>query len=155
MIDKEIVQRLAENFLENSSHYLVGVDIHPNNHIVVEIDSDQSVGIDDCVALSRYIESQLDREVEDFELEVGSAGITQPFKILRQYQKNIGNEVETLTRTGKKISGILQSAGEHQFTVRIEKQVKPEGAKRKISVEEELTFSYDEIKSTKYVIRFK
>ncbi len=155
MIDKDIVRQLTEKFLEDSDNYLVGVEIRPGNVIVVEIDNDQSVGIDDCVALSRYIESQFDRETEDFELEVGSAGITQPFKILRQYQKNIGNEVETLTKSGKKMSGILQSADPNHFVVRIEKQIKPEGAKRKITVEEDLTFSYDEIKYTKYLIRFK
>ncbi|MDA6864900.1 hypothetical protein OSL55_28255, partial [Escherichia coli] len=83
---------------------------------------------DDCVELSRYIESKLDREEEDYELEVGSAGIGQPFKVLQQYLIHIGKEVEILTKEGKKLEGVLKDANEENFTVTIEKKVKPEGA---------------------------
>ena len=89
MIDKELIVKLVEEKLASSSNYLVDVAVQPGNIIVVEIDNDESVCIDDCVELSRYLEDHLDRDVEDFELEVGSAGITSPFKVLRQYQKNI------------------------------------------------------------------
>ena len=155
MIDKEIVRQIVEDFTKESENFLVSVDVKPGNIIVVEIDSDGSVGIDDCIALNKFIESKLDRDIEDYELEVGSAGISQPFKILRQYRKNIGNEVEVLTKAGKKLQGILKDANEQNIALTIEKQVKPEGAKRKITVEEDLTFTYDEIKYTKYLIRFK
>ena len=121
----------------------------------MEIDNDEAVSIDDCVELSRYIEEHLDRDAEDFELEVGSAGITSPFKVLRQYEKNVGNEVEVLTRNGVKLTGVLKSADEDSFVVTVTKQVKPEGAKRKITVEEDQTYTYNEIKYTKYLIRFK
>jgi len=130
--------------------YLIDVLVNPGNTIVVEFDRDAGVTIDDCVALSKHIESKLDREVEDFELEVGSASITQAFKVLRQYKKNIGNNVEILTKSGKKLYGILKEADENKIIVTIEKQIKPEGAKRKVTVEEELTFQYDELKYTKY-----
>jgi len=155
MIDKNIIIQLVEGQLASSESYLVDVIIKPGNLIVVEIDNDEAVGIDDCVALSRYIESQLDREVEDFELEVGSAGITSPFKVLRQYQKNIGNEVEILLKKGVKLTGVLKSADENGIVVTIEKQVKPEGAKRKVTVQEDQSYTFDEIKYTKYLIRFK
>lgn len=135
--------------------FLVDVTVRPGNVIVVELDSDVSIGIDDCITLSRNIESQLDREAEDFELEVGSAGITSPFKIPRQYKKNIGNEVEVLTKSGQKMSGILKASDDDGFTVTITKMVKPEGAKKKIAVEEDFSFAYDEVKYTKYLIRFK
>lgn len=123
--------------------------------IVVEIDNDDAVCIDDCVALSRYLEDNLDREAEDFELEVGSAGVTSPFKVLRQYLKNVGNEVEVLLKNGIKLTGLLKSADEKGIVISIEKQVKPEGAKRKVTVQEDVIYTFDEIKNTKYLIRFK
>ena len=155
MIDKQMVIQLAEEKLASSGNYLVDVEIQPGNVIIVEIDNDEAVCIDDCVELSRFIEEHLDQDSEDFELEVGSAGITSPFKILRQYQKNIGKEVEVLLASGKKLTGILKSADENGIVLTVEKQVKPEGAKRKITVEEDLAYTYNEIKSTKYLIRFK
>jgi len=155
MIEKNKINQLVEEGLASSTNYLVDVSVKPGNLIVVEIDNDEAVSIDDCIALSRYIESQLDREVEDFELEVGSAGITSPFKVLRQYQKNIGNEVEMLLKNGTKLTGILKAADEKEVTITLIKQVKPEGAKRKVTVEEDHSYTYEEIKYTKYLIRFK
>ena len=155
MIDKNIISQLVEEKLASSDNFLVDVVIKPGNLIVIEIDNDEGVCIDDCAELSRYVESHLDREVEDFELEVGSAGITSPFKVLRQYIKNIGNEVEMLLKNGTKLSGVLKAADENGVIVTIEKQVKPEGAKRKITIEEDLSYTFEEIKYTKYLIRFK
>jgi len=155
MIKKEIVKGIVDEFLTDSNSYLVDIQIKPDNTIVVEIDGDQSISIDDCISLSKFIESKLDRDAEDYELEVGSAGIGQPFKILRQYLKNVGNEVEVLTKKGVKHTGILKSADTKAFVLTVEKQVKPEGAKRKVTVEEDLTFPYNEVKHTKYLIRFK
>jgi ribosome maturation factor RimP len=155
MIDKNIISQLVNEKLASSDNYLVDVVIKPGNLIVVEIDNDEGVCIDDCAELSRYVESHLDREVEDFELEVGSAGITSPFKVLRQYIKNIGNEVEMLLKNGTKLSGVLKAADENGVIVTVEKQVKPDGAKRKITIEEDLSYTFEEIKYTKYLIRFK
>jgi ribosome maturation factor RimP len=153
MIEKETVKRIVDEFLTQSVNYLVNIDVKPDNVIVVEIDGDRAVSIDDCISLSKFIESKLDRDTEDYELEVGSAGIGQPFKILRQYLKNVGNEVEVLTKSGVKHTGILKSADAETFVLTMKKQVKPEGAKRKITVEEDLTFIYNEIKHTKYLIK--
>ena len=122
--------------------------------ISIEIDNDNGVSIDDCVALSRYVDENLDREKEDFELEVGSSGITSPFKIIRQYMKNIGNEVEMLLKSGIKLTGILKDADDNGATITVEKKVKSEGSKRKATVEEDRIYSYNEIKYTKYLIRF-
>ena len=80
MIDKNVVARIVEEWLEDKSYFLVDVNVSPDDKIVVEIDHAEGVWIDDCVELSRYIESKLSREEEDYELEVGSAGIGQPFK---------------------------------------------------------------------------
>ncbi|WP_106831283.1 ribosome assembly cofactor RimP [Parabacteroides pacaensis] len=155
MIEKNFLKQLVEEKLASSQNYLVDITIQPDNLIVVEIDNDEGVNIDDCVELSRYLEEHLDREVEDFELEVGSTGITSPFKVLRQYLKNVGNEVEILLKSGVKLAGVLKSADENGITVVVEKQVKPEGAKRKVTIQEELSYPYEEIKYTKYLLRFK
>ena len=155
MIEKKVVSQLIEEKLASSSNYLVDVVIKPGNLIVVEIDNDEAVSKDDCAELSRYLEEHLDRDVEDYELEVGSAGITSPFKVLRQYVKNIGNEVEMLLKNGSKLTGVLKSADENGVVVSVEKKVKPEGAKRKVTVVEDESYTFDEIKYTKYLIRFK
>ncbi|MDR2951516.1 MAG: ribosome assembly cofactor RimP [Prevotella sp.] len=155
MIEKEFIRDITEKHLEGTTMFLVDVAVRPGNIIVVEVDSDEGIGIDDCIALSRNIESQLDRDTEDFELEVGSVGITSPFRIPRQYQKNVGNEVEVLSKKGQKLSGILKSCDDNGFVVTITKMVKPEGAKKKVAVEEDFSFGYDDVKYTKYLIRFK
>jgi ribosome maturation factor RimP len=155
MIEKAVVKEIVEDYLKDSENYLVDLEVKPGNEIVVEIDNDQAVSIEDCIALNKYIESKLDRDLEDYELEVGSSGIGQAFKNPRQYRKNIGNEVELLAKSGIKYTGILKVADEAQVILTIEKQVKPEGSKRKMTVEEDLTFTYNEIKHTKYLIRFK
>jgi ribosome maturation factor RimP len=154
MIEKSIVEEIVNDFLKDSENYLVSIEVKPDSTIVVEIDNDQAVSLDDCIALSRFIESRLDRDKEDYELEVGSSGISQPFKLLRQYKKNRGKEVETLLKNGEKYTGILKEAGDNQFILTVEKKVKPEGAKRKITIEEDMHFIYNEIKYTKNIIRF-
>ena len=96
MIEKSVVTQLVNEWLEEKDYFLVDVTVTPDNRIVVEIDHAEGVWIEDCVELSRFIESKLDREQEDFELEVGSAGIGQPFKVLQQYVNHIGMEGEVL-----------------------------------------------------------
>ncbi len=155
MIDKALIKDIVEEYLLTSDMFLVETSVRPGNIIVVEVDSKEGVSIDDCIALSKHIESKLDRDAEDFELEVGSAGITSPFRIPKQYEKNIGNEIEVLTKGGQKLSGILKSCDDTSFVITITKKIKPEGAKKKIDVEEDLSFTYDEVKYTKYLIRFK
>jgi ribosome maturation factor RimP len=155
MIDKAQIKDIVDEYLLNTDTFLVETSVRPGNIIVVEIDSENGVSIEDCITLSKHIESQLDRETEDFELEVGSAGVTSPFKIPRQYEKNIGNEVEVLSKKGQKLTGVLKDCNDTAFTITITKLEKPEGAKRKIAVEEDLSFQYDEVKYTKYLIRFK
>lgn len=155
MIEKNVVSKWVEEKIASSGNYLVDVAIKPGNLIIVEIDNDEGVCIDDCAELSRYLEAHLDRDIEDYELEVGSAGITSPFKVLRQYVKNIGNEVEMQLKSGVKLTGILKSATEDGVVVTVDKQVKAEGAKRKTTVSEDQSYTFDEIKYTKYLIRFK
>lgn len=155
MILKEVIQQIIADFISGSDYYLVDLKISPDNRIAIEIDSFDGVSIDYCVELNRYIESRLNREDEDYELEVSSAGLTEPFKVQKQYEKNLGNEVEVLTKSGKKTTGVLCDVNSDNFVVKIAKMEKPEGAKRKVKVTEDLTFSYEDIKTTKYIYRFK
>ncbi len=155
MIEKKTVCQLVGEWLEGKDYFLVEAQSYPDGRIVVEIDHKDGVWIEDCVELSRFIESRLNREEEDYELEVGSAGIGQPFKVLEQYRCHVGKEVEVLTKEGRKLNGVLKAADEERFTVTVEKKVKPEGAKRPKLVQEDETFAYDEIKYTKYLISFK
>jgi len=155
MIEKNLLTDLVEEYLKGSPNYLVDLSVGADNVIIIEMDNDQGVDIDDCVALSRHLESKLDRDKEDFELTVTSAGLTSPFKTLRQYRKYEGREVEVLSRKGQKITGRLKASDENGFTLTVTKKVKPEGAKRKTEVEEDIRFAFDEVKYTKYLIRFK
>ena len=111
--------------------------------------------IEDCAELSRHIENGLNGEADDYELEVGSAGLGQPFKVIQQYKNHVGLDVEVLTKDGKKLKGILKDANDNDFALAITKKEKVEGAKRPQIVEEELRFAYDSVKYTKYIINFK
>ncbi|MCD7901063.1 MAG: ribosome assembly cofactor RimP [Bacteroides sp.] len=155
MIEKSLVTAIVEDWLTEKEYFLVDVTISPDNKIVVEIDHAEGVWIEDCVELSRHIESKLNREEADYELEVGSAGIGQPFKVLQQYYNHIGEEVEVLTKDGRKLAGVLKDADEDKFIVGVQKKTKIEGSKRPRVVEEDEAFIYDQIKYTKYLISFK
>ena len=155
MIEKSIVKNLVEEWLEGKDYFLVSIEISQDNKIVVEIDHADGVWIEDCVELSRHIEENLDREKEDFELEVGSAGLGQPFKVVQQYINYIGKEVEVLDADGKKTKGILKSVDGNDFTVTTQQKVKLEGKKRPELVDVDKTFQMDKVKYTKYIISFK
>ena len=155
MINKEVVKQLVEEWLKDKDYFLVDITISPDNKITVEIDNAEGVWIEDCVELSRYIEDHLSRDDEDYELEVGSAGIGQPFKVLRQYQNHIGKEVEVLTKEHKKLKGILKSAEPALFSIEMTEKVKEPGAKRSQLVTVEKKFGYEDVLYTKYLIKFK
>ncbi|MCL2597297.1 MAG: ribosome assembly cofactor RimP [Paludibacter sp.] len=153
-MDKNIIYQIINNFLiENTQLFLVDLNISADNKIVIEIDCFSGVTIQMCEDLSRYIEKNLGKNEENYELEVGSAGLTTPFKVVNQYTKNIGKEVEVYTSDGQKLIGMLKNADQNAFTIVVEKKIKPEGAKRKIVMFEELTFDYQDIKSTKYLLK--
>ena len=138
MIDKNKVQQCVEEWLQDKDYFLVEVKVDKNNKVTVEIDNKDGVWIDDCCDLSRFIEDHFDRDVEDFELEVGSAGIGQPFKVMQQFENNIGNKVEVLTDENKKLIGILTAAS-------------PES----ITIDDKETLTFDEFKNVRAVIDFE
>lgn len=155
MTDKKLVTDLVNEWLEGKEYFLTDVNISPDNRIVVEIDHEEGVWIEDCVELSRFIEAHLDRDEEDFELEVGSAGIGQPFKVLRQYEIHVGESVETLAADGRKYTGLLKEVTPDYFVVTVREKVKEEGARRPKMVDRDVILRYDEVKWTKYLIDFK
>lgn len=155
MIEKSIVKQLVDEWLEGKEYFLVDIVVTPDDRIVVEIDHAEGVWIEDCVELSRFIEAHLSRDEEDYELEVGSAGIGQPFKVHRQYVNHIGKEVEVMTTDGKKVKGVLKDVCEEDFVVTVHVKVKEEGAKRPKWVDEDQRFAFNEVKYTKYLISFK
>lgn len=154
MISKAKVTEIVNEWLAGREYFLVDVSVSADNCVSVEIDHLEGVWIDDCVLLSKHIEANLNRDEEDYELEVGSAGIGQPFKVLQQYVNHVGKEVETLACDGKKYRGVLARADENDFTLVVKVKEKPEGAKRPVMVDKEYTWNYNEIKYTKYLINF-
>ena len=155
MIDREKIINIIKDTVDEKEAFIVEVKVSSSNKINIEIDSISGFSINDCVEVSRLVESQLDREEEDFELEVASAGLSEPFKVIQQYQKNLGKEVETLTSEGQKIKGILTDVTDEDFEVEESKMVRVEGKKKKQNVIEKHRFTFDQVKSTKIIIKFK
>lgn len=161
MIDRELLESTVAQALEGTDLFVVDIKVAPQNEITVEIDSRGDMDIDTCMALSRRIEEVFDREVEDYELEVGSAGLTSPLKVYGQYEKNLGNDMEVVTRDGRKLKGVLLAAapdpavpGNVLFTLETTVKVKEPGAKRPVQRKEELQLSAADCKSVRYDLKF-
>lgn len=154
MIDKQLIIDAVEKAIKDSDIFLVDVKVTPDNNITVEIDNPTGIDIDTCSRITRAIESEVDRDVEDYELEVGSAGLTAPFKVKGQYLKNIGNDIAVLTRDGKKLKGVLKDVTDDTFTMTVTKKVKLDGKKRPEMVDEDITIPMADTKSVTYDIKF-
>lgn len=155
MIDVVKIREVAEAALEGTDRFIVEVKCSPANEIEIVIDADSAVDLDACVDLSRKVESAFDREVEDFELSVYSAGVGQPLKLLRQYQKLIGGTVEVLLASGVKVLATLKEASPEGITIAYTERRIVEGKKRKVEVEVEEFHSFGVIKSVKEYLDFK
>ncbi len=155
MIDANKVKGLVEQWLDGKDYFLTDLTVTPDDCITVEIDQADGVWIEDCVQLSRFIEEHLSRDEEDYELEVGSAGLGQPFKVLRQWQNHIGKQVEVITRDGRKLKGTLQEADEEHVVLSVRQKVQVEGKKRPVMQDVDVALAMSDVKSGKYVIDFK
>ena len=155
MIEKNAVKKLVEEWLQGKDYFLVGVEVSPDDKIVVEIDHADGVWIEDCVELSKYIESHLSRDEEDYELEVGSAGLGQPFKVPQQYINFIGKQVEVLDADGMKVKGLLKEVNGNEFVVTVREKVRVDGKKRPVLQDVDHVYKMEEVKYTKYLISFK
>ena len=155
MINKETIQTLTEEWLKDNDYFLVDINFGADDRIVIEIDHADGVWIEDCAALSRFLQEQLGDELGDYELEVGSAGLGQPFKVVQQYVNHIGDTVEVLELDGKKVQGVLKSVEGTNFTVTTQEKQKQEGKKRPVLVEVDKTYAMDGVKYAKYLLAFK
>ena len=155
MIDKKVVVTAVEEWLADNDYFLVDVMFAEGDKIVVEIDHADGVWIEDCAELSRFLQEKLGEELGEYELEVGSAGIGQPFKVQQQYVNYIGEEVEVLDLEGKKITGLLKSVDGENFVVTVTEKQKLEGKKRPVMVEVDKTFNMKQVKYNKYLLNFK
>lgn len=157
MIKKDTVLALIdEKLTETPEFYLVELKISNANKIYIEIDhKTDPISINDCIAFSRQVEHNLDREEEDFELEVTSPGLSLPFKVSQQYIKNRGKEVKVMLNTSKTIEGVLKEVNENGIVLTNETKERVEGKKKKIKVNNEFKLSFEEIKETKIIVKFK
>ena len=154
MIDKKELTQVVNAALEGTDLFLVQVTVSADNVIDVALDSMGDVSIDDCMRVNDTVLDAFDRDVEDYELTVGSYGISSPLLVPRQYQKNLGGEVEVLTADGRKLKGTLTEADDQGFTVAVPTKVKREGKKRPEMVDVDTKLQYNEIKYTKNIIKF-
>ena len=155
MIERNAVKTVVEEWLSGNDYFLVDVTFTPDDRIVVEIDHADGVWIEDCAELSRFMQERLGDELGDYELEVGSAGIGQPFKVKQQYLNHIGKDVEVLDAEGKKVQGVLKQVDGRNFVVTVKEKQKLEGKNRPQLVDVDKTFNMDNIKYTKYLLSFK
>ena len=150
MINKETIKTLTEEWLQGNDYFLVDINFAADDRIVIEIDHADGVWIEDCAELSRFLQERLGDELGEYELEVGSAGLGQPFKVAQQYQNHIGDTVEVLEADGK-----MKAVDGRNFTVTVQEKQKLEGKKRPTLVEIDKTYSMDEVKYAKYLLAFK
>ena len=155
MINKETIKTLTEEWLHDNDYFLVDINFASDDRIVIEIDHADGVWIEDCAELSRFLQERLGDELGEYELEVGSAGLGQPFKVAQQYINHIGDTVEVLDQEGKKVQGTLKSVDGRDFVVTVQEKQKQEGKKRPVIVDVDKAYSMDAIKYAKYILAFK
>lgn len=161
MYKKEDIIQLSEDILlneisdfEDKDIFITDVKISQDNRITLLIDSFEGIKISDCALLSKKVENKLDREKEDFELVVSSAGLDNPFTVLKQYQKNIGKQIKIITKTGEKYKGTLIFVDEKSVEIKPEQKKISKNKKQKIEKPEKIIIDYNNIKETKSVITF-
>jgi ribosome maturation factor RimP len=146
MTERAEIERLVRETIEGSGIFLVGIKVNTSNRITVLADSREGITIDECAAIHRHIEKNLDRDREDFELQVSSPGLDMPFVVPEQYYKNEGGKVEVVTSEGEWFTGLLKNVTPGGFE--LEAEVKVRGKTRELTV---ISFNYDQVKSTRIV----
>jgi ribosome maturation factor RimP len=147
MIEKGNIEKIVKDFTAGTGMFLVSVKVSGDNRISVLADTMTGIRIEDCVALHRHIENSLDRDAEDFELQVSSPGLDAPFTVPEQYHKNNGKKIEVTTDEGIKTSGILKNITAGGFE--LDTEVKVKGKPKEIR---ELSFNFEQVKTAKLVI---
>lgn len=155
MIQQSDIRNWADTFLVGTAGFIVDIKVSDGNQIKVLLDNDGATSIEQCMALSRHIESFLDREQDDFRLDVSSPGLDMPLQLERQYQKNIGKQIIVKPTIGVKIEGELVAIHGEGLTLKTREKRRIEGRKAKEWVEEEQGFSFNELDYAKVLISFK
>ncbi len=155
MITQEQIVKLVTDKIEGTDQFMVSVEVKPVNNIQVEVDSMSGVGVQEFMAISRYIEGNLDREIEDFSLRVSSPGVGEAYKVLDQYKKNVGRKVKVTTFDDRELLGELISFDDGQICLKTKERKKVEGKKSKQVVIEDITIRLQNIKETNTEISFK
>jgi ribosome maturation factor RimP len=155
MITTEQINNLITDKLNEKECFVVELEIREGNNILLEVDSLKGVSIQDCIDLSRAIEHNLDREEEDFELHVSSAGLDKPLRVKEQYVKNIGRKVKVVTIEGSKIEGELKEVEEEAIVVEYSYKERIEGKKKKQKITKQEKILFNNIKETTIIISFK
>jgi len=149
MISEKTVEDIVLSFISKTAIFVVDVKVDKASRISVKVDKPEGITIEECVTISRAIETGLNRETEDFDLEVSSPGLTEPFKVFEQYIKNCGRHVDVVKRDGQKLSGLLCNAGEEGIVLETRTKIKEETRKRAKTVMQTVAIKFDEIKTTK------
>ena len=147
MVDRNKIKTLVNEFIEGTGIFLVAVKVSTSNRITVLADTMKGITIDECVALHRHLEKKLDRNTEDFELQVSSPGLDMPFGVIEQYYKNEGKRVEVIDTEGARFTGKIRNVTSGGFE--LETEVKEKGKARDLK---EISFNFDQVKSTKVVL---
>lgn len=155
MVIKEDIEKVIVETIEGTEAFLVDVDIKQGNLIRVFVDDPNGISLDECVRISKVIESGLDREEEDFDLQVSSPGLENPLLVLPQYLKNIGRELKVETNAKERYVGELLSADQSGISLNAKVKVKVDGSKKKKSELRDVSLKFDEIKSAKVNLQFK
>ena len=154
MIAKDVVKDIVLSVIGETAIFVVDVKVNNANRIAVEVDKPEGITIEECANISRAIESGLNRETEDFELEVSSPGLTEPFKVVEQYRKNCGRQVDVVKRDGQKMTGLLQHADHESITLELKTKVREQGQKRPKTVMQTVSIKFIDIKATRVAITF-
>jgi len=150
MIEKNNIEKLVNEFIKETSIFLVAVRVSSSNRITVLADTNKGITIDECAAIHRHLEKSLDRNIEDYELQVSSPGLDMPFGVIEQYYKNEGKEVEVVDTDGARFTGNLKNVTSGGFE--LETEVKVKGNPKEIN---EVSFNFDQVKWTKIILTIK
>lgn len=155
MITVDRVTKLVEEKMEGTDLFIVELSVKPGNKIEILVDRDSGLALEDCLSVSRHVEGNLDRELEDYSLDVSSPGVGKPLKLKRQYVKNVGRTVNVKRTDGTIVEGVLVSSDEEKIVVHTRTKEEVEGKKGKKWVERDEEIAFDAISETKIVISFK
>jgi ribosome maturation factor RimP len=155
VIERKKIEEIVNEAIKGSEVFLVDVIISRSNLIQVFIDHNDGISLDDCAGLHRSIEDQLDREMEDFELQVSSPGLGQPVRVFPQYRKAVGQKIEVMLEDGDLIKGILLEARPVETGKEAQLVVRQSGTKRKPAPEEPVIIEISRIKTARVEIDFK